>query len=162
MQKVSSSYLVSLLLLFITYMSLGWVLYTNTVQWGLCNGELLGLSFSFKCKWWVLLLTGALILLLAETLAAPLSNLRKFIAMAFESDTRAFIALISLAFITAVLVIWIHFVAYFILLVTSALLARLDMVIIGFKDWQAFFTLAIVSLAGFLLGWIAPNLILLP
>lgn len=162
MQKVNNSHLLSLLLLFIAYMSLGWVLYTTTIRWGLCNGELFGLSFSFKCKWWVLILTAALILLLAETLAAPLSNLRKFISMAFQSDTRAFMALISLAFFTALLVIWIHFVAYFILLVTTALLARLDMVILGFKDWQAFFTLAIVSLSGFLAGWIAPILTLSP
>ncbi|MGA9382661.1 MAG: hypothetical protein WBV73_28200 [Phormidium sp.] len=141
-------------------MILGWVLYTNTIGWGLCNGELLALTFSFKCKWWVLILIGALILLLAETLAAPLSNLRNFISMAFQSDTRAFIALISLAFFTALLIIWIHFIAYMVLLVATALRARLDMVIIGLKDWQAFFTLSAVSLSGFLLGWIAPNITL--
>ena len=162
MQKVKSYPLLSLLLLFISYMIVGWVLYTNTVRWGLCNGELFGLAFYFKCKWWVLILTGALILLLAETLAAPLSNLRKMLSLTFQSDTRAFIALITLAFLTSILIIWINFIAYILLLVASALRARLDMAIIGFRDWQAFFTLAIVSLSGFLLGWIGPNITLSP
>ncbi|XWK86150.1 MAG: hypothetical protein U7127_18230 [Phormidium sp.] len=162
MHKVRSSPLLSLLLLFVTYMILGWVLYTNTIRWGICNGELFGLTISFKCKWWVLILAGALILLLAETLAAPLSNLRKILSLTFQSDTRAFIALISLAFLTSILIIWINFVAYMVLLVASALRARLDMAMIGFRDWQAFFTLAAVSLSGFLLGWIAPSIPLSP
>jgi hypothetical protein len=110
----------------------------------------------------VLILTGALILLLAETLAAPLSNLRKILSLTFQSDTRAFIALICLAFFISVLIIWINFVAYMVLLVASALRARLDMAMIGFRDWQAFFTLAAVSLSGFLLGWIAPSIPLSP
>lgn len=162
MQKVRSSPLLSLLLLFITYAILGWVLYTNTIGWGLCSAELFGLTFFFKCKWWVMILAVALILLLAETLAAPLSNMRKFISQAFQSDTRAFITLISLAFFTALLIIWIHFVAYILLLVATALRARLDMLIIGFKDWQAFFTLAAISLSGFIIGWIAPTINLSP
>lgn len=162
MQKVKTSPVLSLLLLFFTYMILGWALYTNTIRWGLCNGELFGVTFSFKCKWWVLILTGALILLLAETLAAPLSNLRKILSLTFQSDTRAFIALICLAFFISVLIIWINFVAYMVLLVASALRARLDMAMIGFRDWQAFFTLAAVSLSGFLLGWIAPSIPLSP
>ncbi|MFB2835746.1 hypothetical protein [Floridanema evergladense] len=158
MQKVRNSPLLSLLLLFVTYIIVGWVLYENTMRWGLCNGELFGLTFSFKCKWWVVILTGALILLLAETLAAPLSNLRKVLSLTFQSDTRAFIALVTLAFFTSLLIIWINFVAYIVLVVASALRARLEMAMIGFRDWQAFFTLAIVSLSGFLLGWIGAKL----
>ncbi|MFB2892446.1 hypothetical protein ACE1CI_05830 [Aerosakkonemataceae cyanobacterium BLCC-F50] len=160
MQKVRSSPLLSLFLLFVTYMILGWVLHTNTAGWGLCNGQLFGLTFFFKCKWWVLILTGALILLLAETLAAPLSNLRKILSLTFQSDTRAFLALITLAFLTSILIIWVNFVAYIVLLVASALRARLDMAMIGLKDWQAFFILSAVSLSGFLLGWIARNIAL--
>jgi len=159
MHKFLSSSLLSLLLLFITYMILGWVLHTNTAGWGLCNNQLLGLTFSFQCEWWVLILTAALILLLAETLAAPLSNLRNILSLTFQSDTRAFIALVTLAFFTSLLIIWINFVAYVVLLVASALRARLDMAMIGFRDWQAFFSLSAVSLSGFLLGWIGSIII---
>lgn len=160
MQKIRSSPLLSLVLLFITYIVLGWRLYINTFGWGLCYGQLFELTFSFRCKWWVLILTVALILLLAETLASPLSQMRKLISLAFQSDTRAFITLIVLAFFIALLIIWISFVAYILLLITTALRARLDMIMYGFKGWQAFFTLAIISLSGFLIGWIAPSLTL--
>ncbi|MFB2939104.1 hypothetical protein ACE1B6_27950 [Aerosakkonemataceae cyanobacterium BLCC-F154] len=160
MQKIRSSPLLSLIMLFITYIILGWSLYTNTLGWGLCNGQLFGVVFYFKCKWWAMILAIALILLLAETLASPLSNLRKFISLAFQSDTRAFITLISMAFFTALIIIWIHFVAYIVLLVATALRARLDMVMTEFRGWQAFFILAGVSLLGFIVGWISPNLIL--
>jgi hypothetical protein len=162
MQNIRSSPLLSLFLLFITYLILGWLLYTNTIKWGFCTSQLAGLTFYFKCKWWSFILTVALILLLAETLAAPLSNMRRFISLAFQSDTRAFIALISLAFFTALIVIWIHFVVYIVLLIATAMRVRLDMVILGFKGWQAFFTLASVSLSGFVLGWIAPTITLSP
>lgn len=101
----------------------------------------------------------AFILLLSEILASPLSNIRKGLIYSISTDTRAFILIITVAFFTALLVIWIHVVIYALLIVSAGLLARLDMLIAGFKGWQAFGIIAFVSLLGFGLGAIAHYLI---
>lgn len=105
--------------------------------------------------WYILLLAIALILLLAEILAAPFSNVRKSLVYSFSTDTRGFILIIAIAFFATVLAIWIHLVVHTLVLLAAALLARLDMLTGRFTDWQAFWVLSFVSLAGFGLGWAA-------
>ncbi|MFB2923203.1 MULTISPECIES: hypothetical protein [Aerosakkonema] len=125
----------SLTILLVAYMTVGWVLSAS--------------------PWYIFLLAIALILLLAEILAAPFSNVRKALVYSFSTDTRGFILIISIAFFATVLAIWIHIVAHTLVLLAAGLLARLDMLTARFTDWQAFWVLSFVSLAGFGLGWAA-------
>ena len=119
----------------LTYTTLGWVL--------------------SSLPWYTLLLTVALILLLAEILASPFSNVRKGLIYSLSTDTRAFILAISMAFFTALLVIWIHIVVHALVVIAAGLLARLDLLTAGFRDSQAFWILSVFSFAGFGLGWAA-------
>ena len=130
----------SLALLMVTYTTLGWVLAAS--------------------PWYTLLLTLALILLLAEILAYPFSNVRKGLVYSISTDTRAFILAISMAFFTALLVIWIHIVVHALVVIAAGLLARLDLLTAGFSDWQTFRILSVFSLAGFGLGWAAHYLLI--
>lgn len=150
----------SLSLLLVAYSTFGWVLYQITSDWGLCLRNLGRLYIRFNCGWWTFVLAIVFILLLAETLAAPFSNLRKFIVFSLRSDTRAFLALIITTFLLSAIVAWIHVVAQICILITSALLVRLDMMTAGFGEWRAFFTISGVALAGFGLGLLAHKMYL--
>jgi hypothetical protein len=82
----------SLFLLLVTYTTLGWILSAS------------------KSPWYIVLLAAALVLLLAETLAAPFSNIRKTILRTLSSDINAFIIVLVLSFLAAAIVIWIDIV----------------------------------------------------
>jgi len=159
MSSVKKYPFLSLIIVLVAYGTIGWVLRANTAKWGFCTGEIGSFSFPFNCQIWVLALVIGLILLLAETLASPFSNIRRFLSLSFQSDARAFILLVSLAFLTSFMIIWIHVVSYLLIIMAASLLARLDLMTTGFKDWQAFFILAAFSLAGFGLGWLGNNFI---
>lgn len=125
----------SLILLLVTYTTLGWILADS------------------KSPWYIVVLAAALVLLLAETLAAPFSKLRKVILRTLSSDTVAFAIVIIVSFLAAAIVIWIDVVTRVLVLVTAGLLARLDLYRAGLGQWQAFWILTVLSLTGFALGW---------
>ena len=143
----------SLVLLLVAYSTLGWVI--SGIRWHSSSCAIpLQLPFlKLEChQLFALALAMAVILLLSEILASPLSNIRKGLIYSISTDTRAFILIISVAFLTSVLVLWIHVAIHALLIVSAGLLARLDMLVAGFKGWQAFGIIAVVSLLGFGLG----------
>ena len=152
----------SLALLLITYSTLGWVLSRFTLASNLCgkNIYLGSLLIKFDCQWLSLLLGLAFILLISEILASPLSNIRKGLVYSFSTDIRAFILVIVTAFFASILVIWIHVVAHALVLITAGLLVRLDMLTAGINDWQAFWILSTVSIAGLVIGWALHNILI--
>jgi hypothetical protein len=129
----------SLMLLLVTYTALGWILSAS------------------KSPWYTLLLAAALVLLLAETLAAPFSNIRKIILRTLSSDINAFVIVLVVSFLAAAIVIWIDIVIRFLVLVSAGLLARLDLYRAGLGQWQAFWILTVICLIGFALGWTGQN-----
>lgn len=126
----------SLTLLLVTYNTLGWIL------------------AQARSSWYIVLLTVALVLLFTEILAAPASKTRKFINRWLSSDSKAFILVLAFAFFAAAIVVWIHVIAHIFVLMSAGLLARLDLHTTGFGQWQAFWILAALSLAGFAVGWV--------
>ena len=129
----------SLMLLLVTYTTLGWILSAS------------------KSPWYIVLLAAALVLLLAETLAAPFSKIRKIILRSLSSDINAFIIVLVLSFLAAAIVVWIDIVVRVLVLVSAGLLARLDLYRAGLGQWQAFWILTVISLIGFALGWTGQN-----
>lgn len=127
----------SLTLLLVSYSTLGWVL------------------AEAKSSLYTLLLAVALVLLFTEILAAPASNSRKFINRWLSSDSKAFVLILALAFFAGAIVVWIDIVAHIFVLMSAGLLARLDLHTTGLGQWQAFWILAALSLAGFTVGWVA-------
>lgn len=149
----------SLALLLVTYSTVGWVLYAIS---GNSQCYIPVASVEYSCRWLVFLLTVSLILLAAEVFAYPFSNIRKALIYSIGTDTRAFILAIFLAFLAVVLAMWIHLIVHALVLFCAGLLARLDMLKYGFKDWQTFWILTLVSLAGFGIGWGGHHLAIAP
>jgi hypothetical protein len=124
----------SLTILLIASVTLGWILASESISWG---------------AW---LAVVASILLLATFLTVPLPNLQRLILQWFTSDIGTFISVILLAFLFVVFLNWIDFFVKPLVLISAAILARLDSIAAGFNQWQEFLILTSISLAGLGLG----------
>jgi hypothetical protein len=124
----------SLMLLLVTYGAFGWLLYAWTISW----------------KVWLLMT--AIALLTALALTAPFELMRICLGALLKSDTTAFISIILGSFAAVILLRWFPFFAHFLILLSAASLARLDIQLAGFSGLQAFLILAIFSLSGLSLG----------
>ncbi|MEB3341978.1 hypothetical protein [Okeania sp.] len=70
----------------------------------------------------------------------------------FKNDIFAFISAIVIAFLFVVLVRWINIFVHGLALASAEILAKLDAQIYGFKKWQSFWILLIISEGSFILG----------
>lgn len=107
---------------------------------------------SWSISWFAWLFVVASILLLATFLTVPLTNLQTLILQLFQSDIGTFIYVICVAFLFVIFLKWIYFFVKPLVLISATVLARLDLLIVGFNKSQTFITLASISLAGLGLG----------
>lgn len=124
----------SLAILFVTYSSFGWTLSKSTLPL---------VSWIFPI--------GA-VFLLSAILTAPLKNSKRLIFSWFKTDIGAFLSIVTTAFFAVVVFVWLHIFATALILLSAGALARLDIQTLGFKKWQAFGILSLVSLAGLACG----------
>jgi hypothetical protein len=135
--------LTSLLLLLFTYGVFGWLVATDAQR-----NDLDTLSELSSLLW----LDGAIILLLALSLAAPFQGIQNFYTSWMKSDTKAFFAVILGAFMAVVILRWIEVFLRIVVLLSAGALVRLDLQTAGYSKWQSFAILLVVSLMGFGLG----------
>ncbi|NEO51661.1 MAG: hypothetical protein F6K54_00225 [Okeania sp. SIO3B5] len=126
--------LLSLILLLISYSILGWRL-ANTQA-----SQLLYLTVI------------AAIFLLDIILTVPLPNFKRIIEPWFQSDITTFISVIFCAFLFVVFIRWITISVDALVLISAGILVRLDTQFCGFKTWQSFVILLIISEASLGLG----------
>ena len=124
----------SLTILLIASVTLGWILASESISW---------------LAW---LAVVASIFLLATFLTVPLPNLQRLILQWFTSDIGTFISVILVAFLFVVFLNWIDFFVKPLVLISAAILARLDSIAAGFNQWQEFLILTSISLAGLGVG----------
>ncbi len=134
---------VSLVLLLATYDVLGWLLSANP-----------------NASWIVWVGAGSVALLIAAALTSALPLVRDLIGFTLESDVRAFVVVTIAAFLSVFLITWINASARALIMISAESLARLELQIAGFNQWQAFGILSTLSLAGLGLGGLTHALIL--
>ncbi len=134
----------SLGLLLAAYSTLGWVLFAAYAPWYA----------------WVVIVVG--IFLLVGYLTASWLNIRDSIGLLFQSDARAFVVAVTVAFLSVVMIAWFHLFAHALLLVCAVILARLDAETLGWRDRKAFWILFIVCMVGLVLGAVGQGLIYSP
>lgn len=132
---------VSLILLLVTYITLGWLLS----------------NFGDPMPVWVAVVIGVFVL--STLLSSPWSHLRDDLTKMFKSDSRAFTVAIVGAFATVLIITWFHIFAHAMVIAAAATLFRLDAQTVGWSEKKIFWVLIIVSLAGLGLGGILPALI---
>ncbi|MBE9126377.1 hypothetical protein IQ257_16290 [Coleofasciculus sp. LEGE 07092] len=130
----------SLLLLLFTNSVFGWLIAAS--EW-----------MSKTDRPWLFWLMGAgYVVLIALALTAPLTLLQTVYGSWIKSDTRAFMSVIIGAFLAVLILCWINVFIRILVLLSAGALARLDLQVAGYKEWQAFVILAVFSLTGFGLG----------
>jgi hypothetical protein len=127
---------IALGLLLLSYSTLGWAL-SNT-----------------QAPWFVWLVVVMSLLLLVGTLTAPYSTLAKYSSILLGSNTKTFVATILGAFLFFMMLAWFRVFLDTLLIICSAILARIDFQSAGFKEGQAFMVTSIFSIAGVGLGGI--------
>ena len=132
---------VSVALLLVTYITLGWLLS----------------SLHAHLPVWVIVVV--IVLLLAASLASPWSKIRDGFARLFKSDTRTFLIATLGAFLTVVAITWLPAFAHALVVVSAGTLFKIDAQTAGLSERQAFLLLAVVSLVGLALGAVAQPLI---
>ena len=79
-------------------------------------------------------------------------NSERLILQCFKSDIGTFISVIIVAFLFVIFLKWLYFLVKPLVLISATILARLDLLIIGFNQWQTFITLMSISLGALGVG----------
>ncbi len=124
----------SLFLLLVAYSTLGWVLNDAHTAWYL----------------WILI--SIAIFLLVELLTAPRARVRSYTMNLLKSDWAVFAASVFAAFLVAVSLIWLHVFVQALVIISAAILVKLDAQTAGLKNHQAFWLLTIFCVTGLSLG----------
>jgi hypothetical protein len=125
---------VSLILLILSYTALGWVI------------------SEAKASRIVWLLTVIAILLLMLSLTIPWTKIRKASLILFKSSTRTFFFAVFAAFVFFVILAWFRLFLDSLLIISAAILARIDTQAAGLNQWQAFWLISSLSFLGLALG----------
>lgn len=124
----------SSILLWLTYFILGWKIYL----WAL--------------NWHTSLLAASLVIFMAVLLASPSAIMNFILSGFFESDIKAFVWVMLMSLGIIIGLVWFSIFAHFLVLISAALLARLDLQLLGLKPRAAFTILAFLSLTGLAMG----------
>jgi len=124
----------SLLLLLVAYSTLGWVL----------NDA--------KTAWYIWILVALAIFLLVELLTAPRARVKSYTMNLLKSDWAVFAASVFAAFFVAIALVWLHVLLQALVIISAAILVKLDAQSAGLKNHQAFWLLTIFCVTGLGLG----------
>ncbi len=125
---------ISLALVLLSYSTLGWVL--SEAQTSLS-------------VWLVVMLA---VLLLLGSLTAPLSLVTKYSTILFRSNIRSFAVAVFGAFLFFLMLAWFRVFLDTLLIISAAILARIDFQGAKFSEGQTFLMTSITSLTGVALG----------
>jgi hypothetical protein len=127
----------SLALLLTSYSTFSWFLYRSTAPW---------------IVWAVVFALAVVQALLLTTLS---QGFRRFVRTWLQSDLGYFSMVALGAFSIAVILVWFNIFGYFLMVVGSEVLSRLDLQNAGFNSWQTLGILTTVSVLGLAVGWVA-------
>jgi hypothetical protein len=125
---------ISLVLVILSYSALGWVLAESRVPG------------------FVWLIFVPIVLFVVGSFTSPLSSVTKYSNILFRSNTRTFAVAVLGAFLFFAMLAWFQLFLDCLLIVSAAILARIDFQVSGFTEWQAFWITFAISLIGIACG----------
>lgn len=125
---------ISLVLVLLSYSTLGWVLSETQAP---------------LFVWIVFMLT---ILLLVGSLTIPWSTMAEYSNLFLRSNLRSFAATVVGAFLFFLMLAWFRIFLDTLLIISAAILAKIDFQAAGFKQGQTFVITTVFSIAGLALG----------
>ncbi|NEP56487.1 MAG: hypothetical protein F6K31_05615 [Symploca sp. SIO2G7] len=159
----------SLLLLLCTYVVFGWLVSVETHSvWqrtvknhnpvGAHKNILTSLWLEgvnptlWDVPWWYLLKGIVCIVLITLALTDPFQLIKTCYSSWLQSDFRAFISVVVGSLLAVIIIVSLDVFVRILLLIAASTLARLDLQIASYSEWQAFWLLSTVSLIGYSLG----------
>lgn len=147
--------LVSLTLLVVTHAIFGWQLHA-----------LMGLDLPTHNQFaappsilvWVIVIIANL--LLARALSTPWTQRRKKFIDLFKTDNRALLFAVILAFLSVVIITWLHTFVHILVVIAAGMLVRIDFQTARWSCTRIFWLLAIASIVGLGLGVVAQRLLM--
>ncbi len=140
----------------LTYSSFGWYVGSSAITWShwLANqGEAWGWVLKDEVIFLLLhLLAGGVVLVITASLAAPVAIITILFGSSFQSDNKAIVAVLLWSFIAVVMLRWIGDFSRIFLLLSAAILAKLELQKLGSPQWLVMFLLIVICLGGFALG----------
>lgn len=147
---------VSLILLILTYGSFGWYISQTSEAWSVWwieYGKSLGWDLEETLLVIILYILAAIVILLVTFgLTAPVALLTFFMGSPLKSDLRAMFSVLIWSFAVVVIICWLEYFVHFLLLICSAILARLGLQQLGCNTWQTVIIIILISLVSFILG----------
>ncbi len=131
----------SLMLLLLTFISLGWVL-----------AEASASQFT-----WLLVAIATLVL--AASLSSPWAKIADYSVNLFTSNLKSFLVTVAAAFLFFLILARFRLFLDILVIIAASMLVRIDLQTTGFTEVQTFCFLAAFSLAGFGLGVLIENFI---
>ncbi|MGD2180923.1 hypothetical protein [Lusitaniella coriacea] len=153
--------LIAFLFLLSAYSFVGWFMAGAVESWQkwvyLVPCAAVSLEFSRFCgvlasRYALWLGIAGLIVAIALALIHPLTEIKSVFGDWLQSDAKAFLSVIAIAFFLVLLLTRLDFINEGIILIAPGLLTRLELQLSGYSDWQAFSIIAGVCLVSYSLG----------
>jgi hypothetical protein len=146
----------TLSILLIVYGVFGFVVGEQGPKWGrwlMEQGQIWGWSLKEEIAVKLLLgLVATLVLGFTLLLAIPMALTKIFVGNSLKSDNQAILTFLVWSLAAVFFFRWFGYFLQILILVSSTILARLDLQRSGLKEWQIFGVLVLICLGGFELG----------
>jgi len=143
----------SLSVMLITYVVFGWHIAGASINWShsivvQTNG--LGLGLKDESLMLAIHLFAILVIVLTSlALTAPLTLMTFFVGSWMKSEFQSIIAMIAWSFLLVLILRWFNIFIQFLVLLSAAILGRLELRYIGYSRSQTVWLLTILGLIGF-------------
>ncbi|WP_107667593.1 hypothetical protein [Cyanothece sp. BG0011] len=140
----------------LTYGSFGWYVAQSASPWShwlASQGEAWGWVLEDDTIFLLLhIFAGTLVLVITASLIAPVAIITILFGSSFKSDNKAIIAVLLWSFVVVMMLRWIAISAHLLLLISAAILAKLELQKLGYSQWKVMSILVFICLGGFTLG----------
>ncbi len=149
----------SIVFLLITYAVFGWLFARNTDLWVSYLLEL-GESWAWFLEQKAIFITIHIlaiivIILISLSLTTPIALLTFVFKETIGSNLKGFISILIWSLVLVIVLSSIHYFANLLVMISSSILVRLDLLRLGCKNWQIFLIIALLGSTAFGLGVIS-------
>ncbi len=162
----------SLVIVIVTYGVFGWHIAALSAHWShalVLQSRDWGLSIEDSGMMLIIHLLAILMIVVTSlALSAPLSLMTFVVGSSIRSEGQSILSMVLWSFIFVIILRWFNIFAHFLVLLSAALLGRLEFRYIGYTNIRTVFLLMLIGLVGFSIGalsylyWFDPSVLMLP
>lgn len=162
----------SLAIIIVTYGVFGWHIATLSAHWShalVLQSRDWGLSIEDNSMMLIIHLLAILMIVITSlALSAPLSLMTFVVGSSIRSEGQSIVSMVIWSFLFVIILRWFNIFTHFLVLLSAALLGRLELRYIGYTNTRTVFLLMLIGLVGFSIGalsylyWFNPTILMRP